>query len=102
MHHYGGRGILQLEMFDVGSGTVLAHGEVETLSIAVPFYDVYGRRRTDRTGLSIPMVGLGYRQRISNKGSFDLLVLYNGNGDPINPYNNPVIRAGFNLPFTSR
>ncbi|SFF96312.1 hypothetical protein [Pontibacter chinhatensis] len=102
MHHYGGRGILQLEMFDVGSGTVLAHGEVETLSIAVPFYDVYGRRRTDRSALSIPLVGLGYRQRISGKGSFDLLVLYNGNGDPINPYNNPVIRAGFNFPFTSR
>ncbi|TPE42537.1 hypothetical protein FJM65_18165 [Pontibacter mangrovi] len=93
LHHYGGRGFLQLEMFNIGDGTVLAHGEVEALNIA--------RADLGRTTLSIPMVGLGYRQRFS-KGFFDLLVLYNGNSDFYNPYNNPVIRAGFNIPFTSR
>ncbi|WP_235336662.1 hypothetical protein [Pontibacter korlensis] len=102
LHHYGGRVFGQLEMFNIGDGAVLAHAEIESLSIAVPYFDVTGRRRTDRTGLSMPLVGLGYRQRISSKGFFDLLVLYNGNDDPINPYSNPVIRIGFNIPFTNR
>ncbi|WP_276499725.1 hypothetical protein [Pontibacter litorisediminis] len=93
-HHYGGRGLLQLEMFDVGDGAVVAHAEVETLSIE--------KFDSERTSLAIPMVGLGYRQRISDKGFLDLLVLYNGNSSRYNPYNNPVIRVGFNIPFTSR
>lgn len=94
LHHYGGRGFLQLEMFNIGDGAVVAHAETEALSVA--------KWDNERTSLTIPMVGLGYRQRISNKGFFDLLVLYNGNSDTFNPYNNPVIRAGFNIPFTSR
>ncbi|ARS35136.1 hypothetical protein [Pontibacter actiniarum] len=102
LHHFGGRGFTQLEMFEVGGGAVLAHAEVEALSIEVPYFDATGRRRTDRSSLTMPMVGLGYRQRISDKGSFDLLVLYNGNDDPINPYSNPVIRAGFNIGLTRR
>lgn len=102
LHHYGGRALLQVEMFSIGDGAVLAHAEAEALSISVPYFDATGRRYTDRTALTIPMVGLGYRQRISHKGSFDILVLYNGNDDPINPYSNPVIRVGFNVPFTSR
>ncbi|WP_299761849.1 hypothetical protein [uncultured Pontibacter sp.] len=99
-HHYGARGFTQLEMFNIGSGAVLAHAEVETLS--VQYEGFQGNGRYDRETLLMPMVGLGYRQRISNKGFFDLLVLYNGNDDRFNPYSNPVIRVGFNIPFTSR
>ncbi|MCX2741485.1 hypothetical protein [Pontibacter anaerobius] len=102
LHHYGGRGLAQLEMFNIGDGAVLAHAEAEVLSVAVPYYDVTGRRHIDRTALTIPMIGIGYRQRFSNNGYFDMLLLYNGNDDPINPYSNPVIRVGFNVPFTRR
>ncbi|RIJ41820.1 hypothetical protein [Pontibacter oryzae] len=102
LNHYGGRAFTQLEMFDIGDGAVLAHAEVESLSIEVPYYDALGRRQTDRNALTIPLIGVGYRQRISNKGSFDILVLYNGNDDLINPYSNPVIRVGFNIPLTPR
>lgn len=110
LNHYGGRAFTQLELFDLsqmellnfGDGAILAHAEVEILSIEVPFYDALGRRRTDRSALTIPMIGLGFRQKLSSKGSFDLLVLYNGADDMNNPYNNPVIRFGFNIPLTSR
>lgn len=102
LHHYGGRGLVQLEMFNIGGGAVLAHAEAEFLSVAVPFYDSFGRRHVERASLNIPMIGLGYRQRFSSRGYFDMLVLYNGNEDPINPYNNPVIRVGFNIALTRR
>ncbi|WP_266205218.1 hypothetical protein [Pontibacter kalidii] len=100
LHHYGARGFTQFEMFNVGDGAVVAHAEVENLSIQLP--PGYNGPTSDRSTLAMPMFGLGYRQRISDKGFLDLLVLYNSNDDPINPYSNPVIRVGFNVPFTSR
>lgn len=99
-HHYGGRVFNQLEMFSVGDGAVLAHAELEILSVESELRFVNGQ--SDRSGITMPMIGLGYRQRISEKGSLDLLVLYNTNDEPNNPYSNPVIRLGFNFPLTSR
>ncbi|NEM97876.1 hypothetical protein [Pontibacter burrus] len=100
MHNYGGRLFAQVEMFDIGDGAILAHAEAENIRRE------YLRVNSTQTALEkanknllLPLVGLGYRQRISEKASFDILVLYNSNNDPVNPYSNPVIRAGVNIPF---
>ncbi|MEJ8755431.1 hypothetical protein WG947_00365 [Pontibacter sp. H259] len=99
LNNYGGRGFAQVEVIEVGGGAVMAHAEVESLSreylVEIQPYIFETRRKT----LVMPMLGVGYRQRITEKASFDIMLLYNTNDDPVNPYSNPVIRAGINLPF---
>ncbi|WP_162053007.1 hypothetical protein [Pontibacter pamirensis] len=98
---YGGRAFTQLELFNIGDGAILGHAEVELLNTR--YEDIYGGLSNDRTNITLPLVGVGYRQRISDKASVDMLLLYNVNDNVIgNPYNNPVFRVGFNIPFTSR
>ncbi|MCJ8166213.1 hypothetical protein MKJ04_15300 [Pontibacter sp. E15-1] len=98
---YGGRVFTQLELFSIGDGAVLGHAEVEFLN--TKFENQRGTIGNDRTTLTLPLVGLGYRQFISDKASVDMLLLYNANSEVIgNPYSNPVIRVGFNIPLTSR
>lgn len=98
---YGARAFTQLEFFGIGEGSVLGHAEVEFLN--TKYEDNYGYIGDDRTLLTLPLVGVGYRQRISDKGSLDMLLLYNVNSNVVgNPYSNPVFRVGFNIPFTRR
>ncbi|MBC5773259.1 hypothetical protein H8S95_04215 [Pontibacter sp. KCTC 32443] len=99
LHNYGGRAFTQVELFDIGDGALLAHAEVEVLSREYLILTSPSTYEKHRKNLTMPMFGGGYRQRISDKASFDLLLLYNVNDDPVNPYSNPVIRAGINLPF---
>jgi len=101
LNNYGGRAFTQMELFNIGEGAVLAHAETEVLSSEYITFDQAGyyngqRRRT----IMLPLAGLGYRQRISDRASFDLLLLYNFSQDEANPYDNPVIRAGFNIPIS--
>jgi len=99
--NYGGRVFAQAELFNIGNGAVLAHGEVEVLNAEYSGPGAYQSGGFEqRSTVAFPMVGLGYRQRISEKASFDILVLYNTNdANYYNPYSNPVIRAGINIPF---
>ncbi|WP_230680342.1 hypothetical protein [Pontibacter sp. 172403-2] len=99
--NYGGRVFTQAELFDIGDGAILAHGEVEVLNAEYNGPGSYlGGGFERRSTVAFPMVGLGYRQRIGERASFDLLVLYNTNdASYYNPYNNPVFRAGINIPF---
>ncbi|MFD2999280.1 SPOR domain-containing protein [Pontibacter toksunensis] len=95
---YGARAFTQLELFNIGEGAILGHAEVEFLNTK---YEDRGDLFT--TNITLPLVGVGYRQRISDKASVDMLLLYNVNDQERgNPYNNPVFRVGFNIPFTSR
>ncbi|GAB3533221.1 hypothetical protein GCM10027443_18350 [Pontibacter brevis] len=97
---YGARAFSQLELFNIGDGAVLGHAEVEFLNTK---FEDRGRLSTNRTNITLPLAGVGYRQRISDNASVDMLLLYNVNeGVAGNPYNNPVFRVGFNIPFTSR
>jgi hypothetical protein len=96
LHNYGGRAFAQQQVFN----NFLIHGEVEQLSVEYPtwnnstnMYDL------SRRYISIPMAGLGYRQRIGERGAADILLLYNFNNTFASPYSNPVIRAGFSFPF---
>lgn len=100
LNNYGGRAFAQVEVFDIGEGALLAHAEAEILSreyLMVDNTQTYIFK--ERKMLTLPMFGVGYRQRITDKASFDLLLLYNVSNDPVNPYSNPVLRAGVNIPF---
>lgn len=99
MNNYGGRAFTQVELVNIGDGALLAHAEVEALSREYLLVYTNNTYEKLRKNIVMPMFGVGYRQRISSKASFDILVLYNSNDYPVNPYSNPVIRAGVNLPF---
>lgn len=98
--NFGGRAFAQHEILSgiVNNGAILVHGEYEVLSIEDIRNFNNGQPERFRRTVSMPMAGLGYRQRMGEKASFDFLVLYNFN-DIDSPYSNPVIRAGFNIPF---
>lgn len=104
LNNYGGRAFTQLEVLPIGDGAIISHGEVEVLSSEYFIIDQSNRYLgKGRQVISIPMAGLGYRQRIGDRASFDILLLYNfRQGEPANPYDNPVFRAGFNIPLSRR
>ncbi len=99
--NFGVRGFAQAALFNIGDGAILAHAEAEVLNAEYSgpgSYQAAGAKRRDT--VVMPMVGLGYRQRIGDRASFDFLVLYNTNDvNDYNPYSNPVFRAGVNIPF---
>ncbi len=43
------------------------------------------------------LVGGGYRQLFSKRGSFVAAIFYNVNQTPLSPYPNPIIQIGFNI-----
>ncbi|MES2515741.1 MAG: hypothetical protein V4580_16430 [Bacteroidota bacterium] len=43
------------------------------------------------------LVGGGYRQMFSERGSFVAAIFYNVNETPLSPYPNPIIQIGFNI-----
>jgi hypothetical protein len=43
------------------------------------------------------LLGGGYRQAFSERGSFVAVILYNINQTPLSPYQNPIIQIGFNI-----
>lgn len=96
MHNYGGRVFAQQQIFE----NFLIHGEFEQLSVELPLMNYNtGVYEFSRRFIGIPMAGLGYRQRIGERGAADILLLYNFNDSYASPYSNPVIRAGFSFPF---
>lgn len=50
-----------------------------------------------RTWVDNILVGGGYRQRFSDKGSVVAAIFYNINQTPLSPYRNPIVQIGFNL-----
>lgn len=96
MHNYGGRAFAQQQVFN----NFLIHGEYEQVSVEYPVYNSgTGMYDFSRRYIGIPMAGLGYRQRIGERGAADILLLYNFNDSNASPYSNPIIRAGFSFPF---
>lgn len=96
LNNYGARVFAQQQVFN----NFLVHGEYEQLSVEY-LRENYTTGTYDRLRQSkgMPMAGLGYRQRIGEKATADILVLYNFNDTYPSPYSNPVIRAGFSIPF---
>ncbi len=50
-----------------------------------------------RGNLALPMLGLGYKEKVTDKLFFFVYGLWNFNNSVYNPYSNPVIDAGFDL-----
>lgn len=69
------------------------HSEYEGLSIEVPF-SVYQLKRRIVSAL---FLGGGYRQFIGESSSLNLMLLYDVIGDQYSPYQNPIIRIGFDF-----
>ena len=97
--NFGGRFFAQHEVLHglLNSGTLLVHAEYEGLSYENYWNTSNGLPEKTRRMVYTPLAGLGYRQS-AGRVSFDMLLLYNFN-DEDSPYSNPVIRAGFNIPF---
>ncbi|MCC6182264.1 MAG: hypothetical protein IT237_10550 [Bacteroidia bacterium] len=43
------------------------------------------------------LVGGGFRQQFSDRGSFIAAIFYNINQTPLSPYQNPIVQIGFNV-----
>lgn len=59
--------------------------------------DYYALVPNSRTWVDNILVGGGYRQAFSNRGSFVAAIFYNVNQTPLSPYQNPIIQIGFNI-----
>ncbi len=68
-------------------------GEYDVLN--VPELNSYNS--IDRGNLTIPLAGIGYRDKLSDKFSFFIYGLWNFNNSIYNPYTNPTINAGFDV-----
>lgn len=43
------------------------------------------------------LVGAGYRQQFSDRGTIVAMIFYNVNQTPLSPYQNPIVQVGFNI-----
>lgn len=65
--------------------------------LSVP--DVRTGLLNSRTWVDNVLVGAGYRQQFSERGSYVIMVFYNINETPLSPYQNPIFQMGFNVRF---
>ena len=101
---YGGRVFSKLvlikdlgQMIPVGiSGSLFAHAEYEGLSLERKYFNkpTYGE---GRFLLNSVLVGGGLSQKIGQRASINITVLYNLNETLNTPYRNPIVRFGFSF-----
>lgn len=63
--------------------------------LSVP--DFYSPIKNSRAWVDNILLGGGYRQAFSERGSFVAAIYYNINQTPLSPYPNPIIQIGFNI-----
>jgi hypothetical protein len=63
--------------------------------LSVP--DFYSPIANSRVWVDNILLGGGYRQAFSERGSFVAAIFYNINQTPLSPYPNPIIQIGFNI-----
>lgn len=73
---------------------VFAMGEVDVLNIPEASYYTY---QINRGYISLPMLGIGYKDPISDKAFICAYILWNFNNSLYNPYTNPVINIGLDV-----
>lgn len=97
---YGGKAFAQLEFLNLEEsflrGRLVAHAEYDVLNIQYTNPMNGGKMRSVE---GFPLAGAAYRQPIGGRATADLYVLYNFSDSALNPYSNPVIRFGINIPF---
>ena len=91
---YGGKMFLRYHIFE----NIFAHTEYEALNLETQFFDRTNlRHSTTRFWVHSVLVGGGYRQRIGDYSSLNIMLLYNINETVDSPYRNPIFRMGFNI-----
>ncbi len=77
--------------------SIFAHAEYEVLNFEPAFISSNGLFILPRRWVPSFFVGGGYRQRIGERSSFNILLLFNVLDNQYSPYRNPVVRMGFNI-----
>lgn len=86
---YGGRVFARYIVYE----DFFVHGEDEILNIEN--FDFPGRRTT----INNLLAGIGYRQSAGDNSSMVIMALWNFTDAKYSPYQNPIIRVGFNVGF---
>jgi hypothetical protein len=92
---YGGNIFARYYVLD----NLFAQAEYEALSLETRYFD-FGYppvHKSARFWIGSPMAGLGYRQAIGGRSSFNIMILWNFNETNYTPYSNPIIRVGVNF-----
>ena len=93
MHVLGGRVFTRLHLPFFNS--IFGQAEYEFLAYKTNVFS--STLMPEWIKLSNILAGIGYRQKIYNRSSITLMVLWNFNQTEYNLYSNPVIRAGFDI-----
>jgi hypothetical protein len=79
-------------------GSIILQSECEILNVETYRLNQAGYYiNAGREWICNILAGGGIRQRIGERSSIDLMILWNLNDTPFSPYSNPVIRLGFNF-----
>lgn len=90
---YGGR-ITALYFLPDELSRVFLMGDYDLLNVPEVNYYSY---ELLRGYLSLPMLGIGYKEQVSDKVFFCIYGLWNFNNSPYSPFANPIINAGFDV-----
>lgn len=91
---YGGRAFTRFAIID----NLFIHGEYELINLKALVWDPSTSSLAEQR-LNVPglYLGVGYRQMLGQRSSWNILILYNFLQTYYSPYSNPVIRMGFNF-----
>lgn len=89
---YGGRAVA-IYYLPGRLSNIFLMGEYDIINF--PYVDGLGNYT--RSTLGIPLLGGGYRQPLGGKTYFTLAGLWDLSGNPLSPYSNPLIIAGFDV-----
>jgi len=90
---YGGRVVAMYFLPDELS-KIFIMGEYDVLNLPEPSLYTY---QIDRGYITLPMLGIGYKEKVSDKVFFYIYGLWNFNNSPYNPFTNPIINAGVDV-----
>ncbi len=86
------------ETLKLNIGSIIAHTEFERLNVNAYSYDAAGNMINDgRTWINSFLVGGGIRQKLNERATVSLLVLYNLTEEAFTPYSNPVFKINFSF-----
>ena len=92
---YGGR-VTAMYFLPDDFSKIFIMGEYDLLNIPEPG-SLYGYPLIGRGYISLPMLGLGYKEAVSNKVFFCIYGLWNFNNSIYNPFSNPIINFGVDV-----
>jgi len=90
---YGGR-IDALFFLPDELSRVFIMGECDVLNL--PEFNAF-TYQLSRGNLTLPMLGIGYKEPVTDKFFFCACILWNFNNSPDNPYTNPIINVGLDV-----